>query len=122
MTTNTMKKVAEASNFNDPHTDTNGVNSPTDGATNQAPEGMAVLAPSLPPSPDKATILAALTKLIDPPDVFGFRSLPTKKRQHIHAITDLGLGDFLVYTNKKTVYCKDLEAVQAFAQKLGATK
>jgi hypothetical protein len=33
MTTNTMQKAVEASNFNDPHTDTNGVNSPTEGAT-----------------------------------------------------------------------------------------
>jgi hypothetical protein len=70
----------------------------------------------------RQAILTALTKLIDPPYVFGFRPLPTKNRQRLHAIHDLGLGDFLVYTNKKTVYCKDLQAVQAFAQKLGATK
>lgn len=40
MPTNNMKKAAGASNTNGPHTDTNGVNSPTDGASNQAPEGM----------------------------------------------------------------------------------
>ncbi len=74
------------------------------------------------PTPDKAAILAALTKLINPPDLFGFRSQTTKKRPHIQAIQNLGLGDFHVYTNNKPVYCKDLEAVQAFAKKLGVTK
>lgn len=70
----------------------------------------------------KAAILATLKKLIDTPDVFGFGSLTTKKRPHIQEIYDLGLGDFHVYINNKPVYCKDLEAVQALAKKLGVTK
>lgn len=98
---------------------------PTDNlnfATNGTQKKARMQQPVPTPTPDKAAILAALTKLINPPALFGFGSLTTKKRPHIQAIRDLGLGDFHVYTNNKTVYCKDLEAVQAFAQKLGLTK
>ena len=80
MTPNTMKKAAGASNTNGPHTDTNGVNSPTDGATNQAPDGMAIGSPSRPPSPNKAYILAALKVLFDQADMFSIQSVTTKKR------------------------------------------
>jgi hypothetical protein len=73
-----MQKATEASNFSRPHTDTNGVDSPTDGASNQAPEGMAVAEPSIPPSPDKATILEALKVLFDPADVVELRAMKTK--------------------------------------------
>ncbi len=116
MTPNTMKMAAEASNFSRPHTDTNGVNFHTGSAPSKA------IAPPVAPSTNKAEILTALELLFDPADVYEFRPMPTKKRQRIHDITDLGLGDFLVYTNNESVYCKDLEAVKAFAQKLRVTK
>lgn len=77
MTTTNTQKAVEATNSNGPHTDTNGVNSPTDGATNQAPEGMAVAEPSRQPSPDKATILEALKVLFDPADVVELRAMKT---------------------------------------------
>ncbi len=116
MTANTIKKAAEASNFSRPHTDTNGVDFHTGSAPSKA------LAPPVAPSPNKAEILAALELLFDPADVYEFRSLTSTKRPHIQAIHDLGLGDFHVYTNNKPVYCKDLQAVQAFARKLRATQ
>lgn len=80
MTTNIMKKAAGASNTNGPHTDTNDVNFLTDGAMNQAPESMAIAAPSIPPSPHKATILEALGALFDRAGVFSAHSLTTRKR------------------------------------------
>lgn len=79
MTTNTMQKAAGATNSNGPHTDTNIVNFPTDGAINQASDGMAIAAPSMPPSPPKATILAALRVIFDPAGVFSVQSVTTTK-------------------------------------------
>jgi hypothetical protein len=80
MTTNTTQKAAGATNSNGPHTDTNGRNFRTDRAMNQAPESMAIAAPSIPPSPHKATILETRRVLFDPASVFSFQSLTTKKR------------------------------------------
>jgi hypothetical protein len=88
MTTNTMPKAAGATNSNGPHPDTNGANFRTDGATNQAPEGMAIAAPSIAPSPDKATILAALKVLFDPADVVELRALAKGRKR-----TDAGYFD-----------------------------
>jgi hypothetical protein len=122
MITYTTLKAVEATNFNGPHTDTNSVNSPTDGASNQAHECMAVLAPSIPPSPDKVAILAALMMPIAPAYAFGLRAPAAKPRKRIHSIHEMVLGNFLVSTGDKQVYCADLEAVQAFAKKLGVTK
>lgn len=76
MTTNTMQKAAGATNSNGPHTDTNGANFRTDGTRSKA----TAIAPPIAPSPDKAAILAALTRRIDTPDVFTVQSLTTKKR------------------------------------------
>jgi hypothetical protein len=83
MTTNIMKKAAEATNSNGPHTDTNNVNFPTSGKTSKA------IAPPLTPSPNKDAILAALTVLIDPADVVELRALTSKGRKR----TDSGYFD-----------------------------
>lgn len=82
MTSNTMKKGAGASNSNGPHTDTNGASFPTDGAINQASDGMAIAAPSIPQSPAKATILAALRVIFDPAGVCSVQSVTTTKRNN----------------------------------------
>lgn len=74
MTTNIMKKAAEATNSNGPHTDTNIAYFPTDGTPSKA------IAPTIAPSPRKAVILATLAVLFDPADVFSIHSLTTKKR------------------------------------------
>ena len=74
MTTNTTQKAAEATNSNGQHTDGNGCNFCTDDTISKA------IAPPIAPSPDKAAILAALTRLIDTPDVFTVQSLTNKKR------------------------------------------
>ena len=76
MTTNTMKKAAGAINSNGQHTDANSADFDTDGTRSKA----TAIAPPIAPSPDKAAILAALTKLIDTPDVFTVQSLTTKKQ------------------------------------------
>ena len=61
-------------------TNTDHSNSPTDGAINQAPESIAIAAPSIPPSPHRATILRVLTVLCVQAGVFSVQLLTTKKR------------------------------------------
>jgi hypothetical protein len=56
MITNTMQKATEATNFSGLHTDTNSVNFLIDGSFNQAPAGMAIAAPSIPPTPRKPAL------------------------------------------------------------------
>lgn len=116
MNTNNPKKAAGASNSNGLHTDTNGTNFPTDGTPSKA-----ITSPQV-PTPNKAVTLATLTMRIDPVEVFWLRAKTPKRRKRIQAIHETMLGDFLVRTNDRTVYCKDLEAVQAFAQKLRMSK
>ena len=74
MTTNTTQKAAGATNSNGPHTDTNGINFGTEDTPSKA------IAPPIAPSLDKAAILAALAKPIEPPDLCTFQPLTTKKR------------------------------------------
>lgn len=82
MATNTTQKAAGATNSNGQHTDTNGANFGTARSINQAPESMAIAAPSIPPSPRKATILEALRTLFDPTGVCSVPSLTTKNRNN----------------------------------------
>lgn len=79
MTTNDPKQAAGVSNSYRQYFATNSVNFPTDRAISQAPEGLAMAALSIPPSPQKATILAALRVLFDPAGVFNVQSLTIKK-------------------------------------------
>jgi hypothetical protein len=74
------------------------------------------------PAPDKAANLAALTARYDSPNLFSYQLLPTRRDKRIHSIHETMCGDFLVYMKTKTVYCNDLNEVQAFAQKLGMSK
>lgn len=74
MTFNATQKAAGATNSNGPHTDTNGIDFGTDGTPSKA-----TTPPSV-PTPNKAAILAALTKLIELHDVCTVSSLTTKKR------------------------------------------
>jgi hypothetical protein len=74
------------------------------------------------PAPVKAAILAALTARYDSPNLFSYRMPPIRRDKRIHSIHETMCGDFLVYMETKTVYCKNLNAVMAFAQKLGMSK
>ena len=89
MTTNTTQKAAGATNTNGLHTDTNGTNFRTDGATGQAPDGKAI-----------ATQIAHLA-------LAG------------HAVHHTTEGGFLVSKYGLTHYAKGFAALQAFARKLG---
>jgi type VI protein secretion system component VasA len=75
MTTNNTKKAAGATNSNGTHTDTNGVNFPTDGTGSKA----TAIAPASARSSDKAAILTTLAFLFDSPDVWAIQLLITKK-------------------------------------------
>lgn len=116
MTTNTTKKAAGASNPNGLHTNTNKLNFCTDGTPCKA-----LAHPSV-SNPDKTAVLAALAVPSKPVDEATLRALTSKAMKKIYEIHEMMCGDFLVYTENHTVYCKDLQAVQALVRKLGVTK
>ena len=88
----TNEKAAGAINTNGLHTDTNGVNFPTDGAINQAHDGKAI-----------ATQIARLA-------LAG------------HVVHKGQSGDYLVSKFGMTRHCADLNELAAFAQKVGANQ
>lgn len=87
--TNTTQKAVRAMNSNGLHTDTNGANFRTVGATGQAHDGKAI-----------ATQLARLA-------LAG------------HIVHRGDIGDFTVCKYGMTRYCKDFDELEAFARQVG---
>jgi hypothetical protein len=75
----TIEKAPGACDTEGFDTNTSNSNSPTSGKPGKA------IAPPIAPSPDKATILAALAVLFDPADVVELRAFTTNGRQRVDA-------------------------------------
>lgn len=100
----------------------NNLNFATDGSQRKANMLTNTLTAIPAPAPDKTAILTALTVRYDSASLFSSQTLPPRLNKHIQSIHETMCGDFLVYLETKTVYCKDLNAVLALAHKSGRSK